>query len=73
VLELAQQTVSNSHRITLERIAETWYRIADSLPAKDAYVFNGQFKVRSSTMALPNVVSLARVIVLRIFSRQLES
>jgi hypothetical protein len=51
VLKLAQQTVSSSHRITLERIAETWYLIADSLPANDAYIFNGQFKGRSSTMA----------------------
>jgi hypothetical protein len=52
VLKLAQQTMSNSHRITLERIAETWYRIADSLPANDANIFNGQFKGRSSRMAL---------------------
>jgi hypothetical protein len=35
-LSLAQQSVSNSHRIMLEHIAETWYRIADSLPANDA-------------------------------------
>ena len=52
MLKLAQQTVSNSRRMTLERIAETWYLIADSLPANDAYIFNGQFKGRSSTMAL---------------------
>ena len=52
MLKLAQQTVSNSHRITLERIAETWYRIADSLPANDAYISNGQFKRRSSRMDL---------------------
>ena len=73
MLKLAQQTVSNSHRITLERIAETWYRIADSLPANDAYISNGQFKRRSSRMDLAKRVSLARVIVLHIFSRQLES
>ena len=35
-LNLARQAVSNSHRIMLEHIAETWYRIADSLPANDA-------------------------------------
>jgi len=35
-LNLAQQTVSQPHRIMLEHIAETWYRIADSLPANDA-------------------------------------
>jgi len=33
---LAQQPVSKSHRIMLEHIAETWYRMADSLPANDA-------------------------------------
>jgi hypothetical protein len=31
-----QQAMSRSHRIMLEHIAETWYRIADSLPANDA-------------------------------------
>ena len=35
-LNLAQQAVSKSHRIMLQHIAETWYRIADSLPANDA-------------------------------------
>jgi hypothetical protein len=35
-LYLAQQTVSQSQRIMLEHIAETWHRIADSLPANDA-------------------------------------
>ena len=35
-LYLAQQAVSHSQRIMLEHIAETWYRIADSLPANDA-------------------------------------
>jgi len=34
-LYLAQQTMTQSHRIMLEHIAETWYRIADSLPAND--------------------------------------
>jgi hypothetical protein len=35
-LELAQRATSQPHRIMLEHIAETWYRIADSLPANDA-------------------------------------
>jgi len=35
-LSLAQQAKEQSHRIMLEHIAETWYRIADSLPANDA-------------------------------------
>jgi hypothetical protein len=35
-LDLAQQALSQSHRIMLEHIAGTWVRIADSLPAKDA-------------------------------------
>jgi hypothetical protein len=35
-LNLAQQAASNSHRIMLKHIAETWYRIADGLPANDA-------------------------------------
>ena len=35
-LNLAQQAVSISHRIMLEHIAETCYRIADGLPANDA-------------------------------------
>ena len=35
-LYLAQQATVQSHRIMLEHIAETWYRIADSLPADDA-------------------------------------
>jgi len=36
-LYLAQQeTVSRPQRIMLEHIAETWYRIADRLPANDA-------------------------------------
>jgi hypothetical protein len=35
-LYLAQNAASKSHRIMLEHIAETWYRIADSLPANDA-------------------------------------
>jgi len=30
---LAQQAKAKSHSIMLEHIAETWYRIADSLPA----------------------------------------
>jgi hypothetical protein len=34
--DLAQQTLSQSHRIMLEHIAGTWVRIADSLPANDA-------------------------------------
>jgi hypothetical protein len=33
---LARQTVLRSQRIMLEHIAETWDRIADSLPANDA-------------------------------------
>jgi hypothetical protein len=35
-LNLAQQAPSNSHRIMLKHIAETWHRIADGLPANDA-------------------------------------
>ena len=35
-LNLAQQAGSQSQRLMLEHIAETWYRIADSLPANDA-------------------------------------
>jgi hypothetical protein len=36
-LILAQdETVSRPQRIMLEHIAETWYRIADRLPANDA-------------------------------------
>jgi hypothetical protein len=36
-LSLAQQqTVSRSQRLMLEHIAQTWYRIANSLPANDA-------------------------------------
>ena len=35
-LALAEQTVSRSHRIMLQHIAETWHRIADSFPANDA-------------------------------------
>lgn len=35
-LYLAQQTPTQSHRIMLEHIAETWFRIADTLPANDA-------------------------------------
>jgi len=35
-LYLAEQAASQSHRIMLGHIAETWYRIADSLPANDA-------------------------------------
>ena len=35
-LHLAEQKVSGPHRIMLEHIAETWHRIADSLPANDA-------------------------------------
>jgi len=35
-LYMAHQAASQSHRIMLEHIAETWYRIADSLPANDA-------------------------------------
>jgi hypothetical protein len=35
-LHLAKQNVSGPHRIMLEHIAETWYRIADSLLANDA-------------------------------------
>jgi len=30
------ETVSRSERIMLEHIAETWYRIAEKLPANDA-------------------------------------
>jgi hypothetical protein len=32
-LALAQQAASQSHRIMLEHIAETWYRIADKISA----------------------------------------
>lgn len=35
-LDLAQQTASQSQRIMLGHIAETWHRIASSLPANDA-------------------------------------
>ena len=35
-LYLAQHAASQSQRIMLEHIAETWYRIADRLPANDA-------------------------------------
>ena len=35
-LDLAQRTASQSQRIMLEHIAETWYRISDRLPANDA-------------------------------------
>jgi hypothetical protein len=35
-LVLAQHSMSDRHRIMLEHIAETWYRIADSLSANDA-------------------------------------
>ena len=35
-LHLVEQTMSRSQRIMLEHIAETWHRIADSLPANDA-------------------------------------
>lgn len=35
-LHVVQQRVSRSQRIMLEHVAETWYRIADSLPANDA-------------------------------------
>ena len=35
-LNLAQQVTSQSHSIMLGHIAETWYRIADSLRANDA-------------------------------------
>jgi hypothetical protein len=34
--DLEQQALSQSNRIMLEHIAETWLRIADSLPANDA-------------------------------------
>ena len=34
--DLAQQALAQSQRIMLEHIAETWLRIADSLPANDA-------------------------------------
>jgi hypothetical protein len=34
-LSLAEQTVSGPQHIMLEHIAETWHRIADSLPAND--------------------------------------
>ena len=35
-LHLTTQTVSRSQHVMLEHIAETWRRIADSLPANDA-------------------------------------
>jgi hypothetical protein len=36
-MALAQhETISRSARIMLEHIAETWYRIAEKLPANDA-------------------------------------
>jgi hypothetical protein len=35
-LYLAQRAASQSQRIMLEHIAETWYRISDRLPANDA-------------------------------------
>jgi cold shock protein len=35
-LYLAEQAASQPHRIMLGHIVETWYRIADSLPANDA-------------------------------------
>ena len=35
-LSLAEQMVSGPQRIMLQHIAETWHRIADSLPANDA-------------------------------------
>jgi hypothetical protein len=35
-LNLAEQTVSRSQRVMLKHIAETWHRIADSVPANDA-------------------------------------
>jgi hypothetical protein len=34
-LDLALEAQSKSLRIMLEHIAETWYRIADNLPAND--------------------------------------
>jgi hypothetical protein len=33
---LAEQTVSRSQHVMLKHIAETWHRIADSVPANDA-------------------------------------
>jgi hypothetical protein len=35
-LNLAEQTVSRSQHVMLKHIAETWHRIADSVPANDA-------------------------------------
>jgi len=35
-LYMAHWAASQSHRIMLEHIAETWYSIANSLPANDA-------------------------------------
>jgi len=35
-LYLANQTASQSQRIMLEHIAETWHRISDDVPANDA-------------------------------------
>ena len=35
-LSLAEQPVSQSQRIMLQHIAETWGRIADGFPANDA-------------------------------------
>jgi uncharacterized protein YbaR (Trm112 family) len=35
-LKLAQQAASKSQQIMLEHIAETWYRIADRIPANDS-------------------------------------
>jgi hypothetical protein len=35
-LSLAEQSVSQSQRIMLQHIAETWGRIADGFPANDA-------------------------------------
>jgi len=35
-LNLAQQAASKSQQIMLEHIAETWYRIADRIPANDS-------------------------------------
>ena len=35
-LALAHKAASQSHRIMLEHIAETWYRIADKISANDS-------------------------------------
>src|SRR5262245_50828720 len=35
-LKLAKQAASKSQQIMLEHIAETWYRIADRIPANDS-------------------------------------